>query len=163
MSDIFILYDEEYHEIRKILSRLKEESNSRLVFLADRNGQAIAIIGDLDELDSTALASLTAGNVAATDSLAKLLGSKGFHSLFHEGERENMHISPIGAHIILGVIFDEKTSLGLVRLRVKKASTELNALFENIQRKKERGELPESPPPLADITDEDIEKLFKGG
>ncbi|MGQ9619280.1 MAG: roadblock/LC7 domain-containing protein [Candidatus Aminicenantia bacterium] len=162
MTEIFVLYDEEYHEIRKILSRLKEESNSRLVFLADRNGQAIAVIGDLDELDSTALASLTAGNVAATDSLAKLLGSKSFHSLFHEGERENMHISPIGTHIILGVIFDEKTSLGLVRLRVKKASTELNSLFESIKNKKERGELPDSSSPLSEITDEDIEKLFRG-
>ncbi len=157
-----MLYDEEYHEIRKVLLRLKEESNSRIVFIADRNGQAIAVIGDLEELDSTALASLTAGNVAATDSLAKLLGSKGFHSLFHEGERENMHISPIGSHIILGVIFDEKTSLGLVRLRVKKAASELSAIFDNLKKKKERGELPEAPPPLSEITDEDIEKLFRG-
>ena len=62
-----------------------------------------------------------------------------------------------------GVIFDERSSLGLVRLRVKKASQELNDVFARIMSKVERekaaaGAAFESP--FAEITDEDIDSLF---
>jgi len=62
---------------------------------------------------------LTAGNIAATGGLAKLIGEREFSILFHEGERDNLHISIVGQRVILVVIFDQKSSLGLVRLRVK--------------------------------------------
>ena len=81
------------------------------------------------------MASLTAGNVAATDALAKLIGEKEFSVLFHEGERDNIHISIVGLRVILVVIFDERSSLGLVRLRVKKAAVELNGVFDSIMQK----------------------------
>ena len=47
----------------------------------------------------------TAGNVAATDGLAKLIGEKEFSILFHEGERDNIHISLVAQRVILVVIF----------------------------------------------------------
>ena len=82
----------------------------------DKNGQQIAANGDLESVDTTSLASLTAGNVAATDGLAPDRG-KGVHP-FHEGEKDNIHISIVG-RVILVVIFDDRSSLGLVRLRVQ--------------------------------------------
>ena len=117
----------------------------------------------IENLDTTSLASLTAGNVAATDGLAKLIGEKEFSILFHEGEKDNIHISIVAQRVILVVIFDERSSLGLVRLRVKKASQELNDVFARIIAKVERekqqaGAAFESP--FAEITDEDIDALF---
>jgi hypothetical protein len=53
--------------------------------------------GELEQFDTTSLASLTAGNVAATDGLAKLIGEKEFSILFHEGERDNIHISIVAS------------------------------------------------------------------
>ena len=158
-----ILHPEEYERIRDRISRLRTECNAKMVFLVDKNGQQIAAHGDIDAVDTTALASLAAGNVAATDSLARLIGEKEFSILFHEGERDNLHISIVGGKMILVVIFDERSSLGLVRLRVKKASEELNRVFGNIMSKVERekaaaGAAFESP--FAEITDEDIDSLF---
>ena len=69
----------------------------------------------------TSLASLAAGNIAATGGLASLIGEKEFSILFHEGERDNMHISVIDNRLILVVIFDKRSSVGLVRLRVRRA------------------------------------------
>jgi len=125
-----VMYEEEYLQIKDILHRLQVDSNSKIVFLVDKNGQQIASMGDMRGVDATSLASLTAGNVAATDGLAKLIGEKEFSILFHEGERDNIHISLVAQRVILVVIFDEKSSLGLVRLRVKKASMELEKTFE---------------------------------
>jgi len=55
------------------------------------------------------------------------------------------------------VIFDNKTGLGLVRLRVKKASEELNGIFEALLKKVQD---PARETPFAEITDEDIDNLF---
>ena len=158
-----VMYDEEFNQIKTIISKLRVDANAKLVFLVDKNGQQIAAHGDVESLDTTSLASLTAGNVAATDALAKLLGEKEFSILFHEGERDNIHISIVGLRVILVVIFDERSSLGLVRLRVKKASTVLNDIFVRIMEKVETekstyGSSVDSP--FAEITDEDIDSLF---
>ncbi len=162
-SPDMVMYEEEYQKIKSIITRLRGESNAKLVFLVDKNGQQIAVQGDLENLDATSLASLTAGNVAATDGLAKLIGEKEFSILFHEGEKDNIHISIVAQRVILVVIFDSRSSLGLVRLRVKKASVELTEVFESVVRKirteRESGGLEEESP-FAEITDEDIDSLF---
>ncbi len=80
-----VMYDEEFNQIKSIISKLRVDANAKLVFLVDKNGQQIAAHGNIDNLDTTSLASLTAGNVAATDALAKLIGEKEFSILFHEG------------------------------------------------------------------------------
>jgi len=55
------------------------------------------------------------------------------------------------------VIFDSKSSLGLVRLRVRKASDQLNEIFELLLSKVQE---PGADSPFAEITDDDIDNLF---
>jgi len=156
-----VLHDEEYQKIREVITRLRGECNAKVVFLVDKNGQQIAAEGELEAIDTTALASLAAGNVAATDSLARLIGEKEFSILFHEGERDNLHISVVGGRVILVVIFDERSSLGLVRLRVKKGSAELGAILDVMMKKSAAPrKAAAGGSPFAEITDEDIDKLF---
>src|SRR5512136_1986081 len=154
-----VMYEEEYKHINQVISKLRIDANAKVVFLVDKNGQQIAARGEIENLDTTSLASLTAGNVAATDGLARLIGEKEFSILFHEGERDNIHISIVAQRLILVVIFDERSSLGLVRLRVKKASAEVEEVLNQMASKAaEQGEAPVSP--FAEITDEDIDALF---
>jgi predicted regulator of Ras-like GTPase activity (Roadblock/LC7/MglB family) len=162
MPDL-VLYDDEFRKIKESLQRLASDANASVVFLVDKNGQQIAAVGDLTTLDTTSLASLTAGNVAATDGLARLIGEREFSILFHEGERDNIHISIVAQRVILVVIFDERTSLGLVRLRVRRAMAELEKIFEEIARKAEKEKqvlTADFDSPFAEITDEDIDRLF---
>jgi predicted regulator of Ras-like GTPase activity (Roadblock/LC7/MglB family) len=162
-SPDLIMYDEEFQLIKEIISRLRVEANAKIVFLVDKNGQQIAANGDLESVDTTSLASLTAGNVAATDGLARLIGEKEFSILFHEGEKDNIHISIVGQRVILVVIFDDRSSLGLVRLRVRKASMELEKVFQDLLKKveAEKSNLASGfESPFAEITDEDIDNLF---
>ncbi len=156
-----VMYDEEYKRIMTLIEKLLRESNSNVIFLVDKNGQLIAATGETEHLDTTSLASLTAGNIAATGGLAKLIGEKEFSILFHEGEKDNIHISIIGGRIILVVIFDQRSSLGLVRLRVKKASLELGNILADLVKKTEiHDEAPGVDSPFAEITDDDIDNLF---
>ena len=155
-----ILYEEDYSRLRQLCTRLHRESSASLVFLVDRNGQLLAASGDTHSLDTTSMASLTAGNIAATGGLARLLGEREFPHLFHEGERASLHLSLIGPRAILVVIFDDRSSLGLVRLRIRRISMDLLKLFEEVEERSRKGD---HLSPFADITDEDIENLFGDG
>ena len=157
MNSGLVMYDEEFRVIAGICDRLTRDANAKVVFLVDKNGQLIASSGAAQNLDTTSLASLTAGNVAAMGGLAKLIGEKEFPNQFHEGERESLHMSIVGGRVVLVVIFDAKSSLGLVRLRVKKACEQLNGIFEALIKKADD---PARQTPFAEITDDDIDHLF---
>lgn len=157
------MYEEEFSRIDEELQRLYVQTNAKVVFLVDKNGQLIASAGETRDIDTTSLASLTAGNIAATGGIARLLGEKEFTILFHEGEKDNIHISLIGQRVILVVIFDKRSSLGLVRLRVKKSSEAFVKIFNDIASKSEKEKSADSfdESPFAEISDEDIDNLFR--
>ncbi len=161
VSDL-VLLESDHARLTAVLERLRQDANARLTFLLDKNGQQIAMAGDLGGVDPTSLASLTAGNVAATDGLAKLIGEREFSILFHEGERDNLHINVVAERAILVVLFDLRSSLGLVRLRVKKATGDLGAILEEVVARSEarRAGAFGGVSPFAEITDEDIDALF---
>jgi len=152
-----VMYEEEFNLIKQVISKLRIDANAKVVFLVDKNGQLIASSGAAQNLDTTSLASLTAGNVAAMGGLAKLIGEKEFPNQFHEGEKESLHMSIVGGRVVLVVIFDAKSSLGLVRLRVKKAGEELAKVFDVLAKKQAT---PGAQSPFAEITDDDIDNLF---
>src|SRR5438105_10251414 len=153
-----VILESRFHNIKALLARLRLDSSARLVVLVDKDGQQIAVHGELGDLDTTSLASLAAGNVAATGGMARLIGEKEFPTLSHEGEKESIHISVIG-RVLLVVVFDDRSSLGLVKLRSKQVSQELAAVFAAIERESYQNNLSNALP-FGDITDEDIESLF---
>ncbi len=162
--DLF-LYEEDHIALKQAVERLCRESEAKAVFLIDKNGQQLMAAGDYGDIDTVSLATLAAGNVAATDGLARLLGEQGFTILFHEGERDNIHISIVGDLAILVVIFDDRTSVGLVRLRVKRSTDALESvLVQAVKRQqavKEQAGEAEKKSDLQEITDEEIENLFR--
>lgn len=157
MGNQLVMYEEELLQINAVCKVLQRDSNAKAVLVIDRNGQAISEAGEVEHLDITSLSSLTAGNVAATGGIANLLSEKEFTGQFHEGERTNVHISIVASRVILLVLFDKRSSLGLVRLRVNKATVNLTAVLDNLVRKSEDGSKNSI---LTEITDDDIDKLF---
>jgi predicted regulator of Ras-like GTPase activity (Roadblock/LC7/MglB family) len=154
----FIIDEHQFHKIKTILARLCVECAARVVFLVDRDGQPIAFHGDIGDMDTTSFSSLAAGNVAATSSMAKLIGEDVFPSVVHEGERESIFISVIGRSLLV-VVFDERSTLGLVKLRTKRASHEVAALLDEMAKSSANPTFEQSQF-FAEITDEDIDSLF---
>ena len=153
-----VMFPEEQQQMSMVCQRLARDANAKAVLLIGRDGQPIADAGDVHELDVTSLSSLTAGNVAATGGIAQLLAEREFAGQFHEGEKTNVHISIVGARVILVVLFDERSSLGLVRLRVRKASSELTLVLDVMVKKSTLGA--SQPSVFSEITDDDIDNLF---
>ena len=152
-----VMFEEEQQQIQAICDRLQRDSNSIAILVINKDGQEIARAGNTEHLDVTSLSSLFAGNVAATGGIAKLLAEKEFSGQFLEGEKTSYHISIVGQRVILVVLFDGRSSLGLVRLRVKKATNELVHVRDVLTKKSASGS---QPSVFSEITDDDIDNLF---
>lgn len=158
MKHPFILYGEDIEKIETICQILYQGAHAKSVFVVDKDGQLIAQCGETTSIDTTALASLTAGAIAAAGGLAQLIGEKEFPVQLHEGERESIHTSLVGNRFILVLIFDERSSLGLVRMRLKKAHLELAKLLSFFESRE--ANLAEKPKLLSEISDDDIDAFF---
>lgn len=154
----FIIQEQQFQRMKSVIGRLCVECAARVVFLVDRDGQTIAFHGDIGDMDTTSFSSLAAGNVAATSSMAKLIGEDVFPSVVHEGERESIFISVIGRSLLV-VVFDERSTLGLVKIRAKKASREVAAILDEAVSDSAAASLAANSI-FSEITDEDIDSLF---
>jgi len=150
--------EDDFGAITKSLERFLFDSNARCALLMDRAGQLVATVGEQPKFDPTAFATLTAADFSANDQLAKLIGENDFSSLFHQGEKESMYLADVARRVILVVLFDNRTTLGLVRLKMKATVDELAKLFEEVFK---RGAGDGSKPSILAGADDEIDKLFQ--
>jgi predicted regulator of Ras-like GTPase activity (Roadblock/LC7/MglB family) len=154
----FILQEHQFQRLKNVLARLCVECAARVVFLVDRDGQPIAFHGDIGDMDTTSFSSLAAGNVAATTSMAQLIGEDVFPAVVHEGERESIFISVIGRSLLV-VVFDERSTLGLIKIRSKRTSFEVAGILEEVVASSAAMNA-SNDAFFAEISDEDIDDLF---
>jgi predicted regulator of Ras-like GTPase activity (Roadblock/LC7/MglB family) len=151
--------EEDSQRIHTILSAFLRESNARTGMIVDRTGQMVAVVGEEPTFDPTAFASLTAADFSANDQLARMIGEPEFGSLFHQGEKESMYLADIARRVILVVLFDNRTTLGLVKLRVRTTVTELRQVFEDMFTRGTAGQANVETGFLGEAEDE-LDKLF---
>ena len=156
MNTQTVLFEEDSKRLSQACIKLQQQAYARAVFLLDKDGQLLASEGETANIDTTSLASLTAGNIAATGGLAKLLGEREFPVQVHEGERESIHISLVGERLILVILFDERSSLGLIRLKLKHTYNDILEISRDIFNKS-NGEVKSV---FSEITDDDIDDFF---
>ena len=120
------IFEEDYWAINNVLDDLLKSSKAGNVLLIDRTGQLITQCGPDVDFDLTSFASLCAADFEANYQLAELIGEKDFSTLLPPG-RQGQHVPGQDRQgVVLVVLFDKSTTLGLVRLRVKRAVEELD-------------------------------------
>jgi hypothetical protein len=85
------------------------------------------------------------------------VGENDFSSLFHQGEKESIYVADIARRLLLVIIFDSRTTVGLVRLRMKAEVEELTLLVDRVF---SRGRNSAAPDKLLKGADDEIDKLF---
>ncbi len=165
MAENVNVFEDDFWAISEKLNELLKNTNSQAVLLIDKAGQLITTAGDVSQLDTTSFASLSAADFAATSQLAMLVGEKEFATLFHQGEKQNIYVASIEARVMLAVVFDQRTTLGLVRVRVKQTVAELVKLFQAIFSKLDGGPGAQPQSPLGSDfgaeAESELDNLFK--
>jgi len=131
-DDNLIIYEEEIEKIDAVLGKMLKGAEAKCALLVDKDGHLITRQGFTHSLDTTALAALLAGSFASTKEIAKLVGESEFSVLFHQGKKDHIHMSLVGDRSIMVVIFDDRTTIGMVRLYAKEAAAELAKIFTSL-------------------------------
>ncbi|OGC90296.1 MAG: hypothetical protein A2W25_05790 [candidate division Zixibacteria bacterium RBG_16_53_22] len=111
--------------------RIIKEAEAKCALLVDKDGHLVTRQGFTHTLDTTALAALLAGSFASTKEIARLVGEPEFSVLFHQGKKDHIHISLINDRTILVIIFDDRTTIGMIRLYSKEIGESLKGILES--------------------------------
>ena len=90
----------------------------------------------------------------------KMIGEDEFASLVHQGEKESMYLADVAKRVILVVLFDQRATLGLVKLKAKAAVEHLNRVFEDMFNRVGTGGGPTQQQGLLEGAEDEIDKLF---
>lgn len=120
---------QDVQQLDQLLASFLGETHASCAVLVDRSGRLLTAVGDTSSLDQITFASLVAGDFAASDQLAALLGEKEFSSLYHQGECRSMFLADVAGWAILAALFDGRTTLGMVRLKSKAVVPKFATLF----------------------------------
>jgi predicted regulator of Ras-like GTPase activity (Roadblock/LC7/MglB family) len=116
------LFANQIDEVNAALLRLLKKAEAKCALLVDKDGHMVTRQGFTQALDTTALAALLAGSFASTREIARLVGEPEFSVLFHQGKKDHIHISLVGERTILAIVFDDRTTIGMVRLYAKETA-----------------------------------------
>ena len=123
------IHEDTARQIGAVLSTFLSESAAADVLLIDRSGQLLAQGDTARSLDTVSLCALAAGAFSSTAAMARLLGEPEFTMLFHQGIKENIHVTAVDEGAILLATFDSRTTVGMVRLFAKEASAAIGAIL----------------------------------
>lgn len=147
-------------EIQQLLLAFLHDGGARCAILLDRRGRPVTAVGDMTDLDETSFASLAAADFDASDQLAGLLGEPEFTALYHQGVTGSMYLSDITGIAILAAVFDQRTTLGMVRLKTRDVVPRLQQLLAALA-EREPGETGLEPG-FGDDAAGEIDRLLTG-
>ncbi|HUW56029.1 MAG TPA: roadblock/LC7 domain-containing protein [Planctomycetota bacterium] len=125
-----VYYAEDTEALEQVLDRLLDLSRAKRALLIDVEGHMVCSRGGgLDDLDIESVSALVAGTFAATKETARLLGQEEFSVLFHQGEKDSIQLTLMDDRLLLGIIFDDSTTIGMVRLYAKETARKVQEVL----------------------------------
>jgi predicted regulator of Ras-like GTPase activity (Roadblock/LC7/MglB family) len=159
-DQIGFLGSDDVRRFEELLTALVDEARVACALLIDRAGRLLSAAGDVGALDGTAFASLASADFAASHRLAVLLGEEEFGSLYHHGATRSMFLADIAGTAILAVLFDTRTTLGMVRIKTKLLVPRFAEYLTLLAERGPSGEVVQMEADWASEAESEIERLF---
>ena len=116
--------------VEEPLVRFIDDARVRLVLLLESSGRVLAQHGFTRSVDVMSACALAAAIHASAAEIGRQLDGEPFTSLHHHGQARQIFLAELptarGSHILL-TVFDDATSIGLVRLYFTELSKRLAA------------------------------------
>ena len=158
--DRLTFYEEDMEQIDKLLGEFLRLSGAKCALLVDQDGHLVTKRGEVRTIDMDTISALVAGSFAATKEMARLLGENEFSALFHQGERDNIQLSLVGDRTLLTILFDDRTTVGMVRLYASETAKKLAIIYEKCASRKPMEGDPTLAKDYGDDAKRKLENLF---
>lgn len=147
------IYPDQDRKIIDLLSRLSQKLPAQFLLLTDVTGQVILSQGEQKSVDLISLGSLVAGDLAASQEIARLTGEyQDYQLVLREGSTSHTFIAEAGHYLALLAQVSHEVPLGWARVLLQKTARELaNVLAASTAS-------PAPPPP--ELVQDDLPDLF---
>jgi predicted regulator of Ras-like GTPase activity (Roadblock/LC7/MglB family) len=145
MAPNVVIHESDGARIQAVLERFMADAACAATLLIDRSGESLAVAGAARAFDMVSIAALAAGAFSSSAPLARLLGETEFSVLMHEGVKESLHVSTVDDGSILLTIFDERTTVGMVRVFAREASKKIGAILAEARTRSRRTDAVAAP------------------
>lgn len=124
------IYPSQNKAIEQVVTELIQKVPARFVLLVDVTGQVILARGEQGRVDLIALGSLVAGDLAASQEIARLTGEYQDHQMvLREGHTVHTFIAEAGIHLAFLVQISNDVPLGWARMLIQQAARQLADLL----------------------------------
>lgn len=158
------LFESDFKLIDDVLDELLQRTNALSAHLIDRSGQIITSAGRVDDFDVTSFASLAAADFTANAELAQLLGDQAVEAVINEGRARSVYSRLLADRVIMSVVFDKRSTLGIVRTRSRRGANTLDQVFRKLFEKVGIADTPsqafEAAPDFAAAAASEVDALF---
>jgi predicted regulator of Ras-like GTPase activity (Roadblock/LC7/MglB family) len=153
------VFPEQQKAIDKILVNLRQELPAHFLLLGDVTGQIVQARGERDNIDLVALGSLMAGDLAASQEIARLTGEyQNYQMILREGSSKHTFISEVGHHLILLVQVSNDVPLGWARKFIQRTVRQVEDIMANTPLEVQQPGLEKQLAPM--LNQEDLPGLF---
>ena len=128
-TQALVFYEDDIQAIEAIMDAFLKKSVARCALLVDQDGHMITTRGKTENVDLDTISALVAGSFAATKALARQFGDEDFTALFHQGRGGNIQLSLVGERALLTALFEDNTTIGMVRLYASESAKRLGDIF----------------------------------
>ncbi len=116
--------------IDQLLKAVEERCPAQLVLAVETSGVLVSVLGKREVMDPIALASLVAGDIVASQEIARMTGQyQKCQLVVREGLATNTFIGEAGDSMILFVQVEKTVPLGWARLVINEACHQLAAII----------------------------------
>lgn len=158
--DRLTFYEEDIEQIDKLLGEFLRLSGAKCALLIDKEGHLVTKRGEVRTIDMDTISALVAGSFAATKEMARLLGEEEFSALFHQGARDNIQLSLVGDRTLLTILFDDRTTVGMVRLYATETAKKLATIYHKAAERQAQHGDPELDKDYGDDAKRRLDNLF---
>lgn len=142
--------------LQQIVADLLNRLPARFILLSDVAGQIICAKGEHEGINLVALSSLMAGDLAASQEIARLTGEyQDYQLILREGQTSHTVISEAGQNLVVMAQVAYEVPLGWVRLQMQQTVRQLAAQMDVLVANRE--DVPVTP---VDTGDESLADLF---
>jgi predicted regulator of Ras-like GTPase activity (Roadblock/LC7/MglB family) len=134
-------WDRHFGSVWRELELTLKHAGAATAVLVDTSGNAVTYAGEEPGFDLASFASLARGDYLATQEMAVLLGEESMQWVVHQGMDGGVVLVPLHPMLILAVVFDGRTTLGLVRHAMRKDRERLRVATEPLLGLLERQDL----------------------
>lgn len=158
--DRLLFYKDDIDKIDQLLTEFLRLSGAKCALLIDKEGHLVTKRGELRTIDIDTISALVAGSFAATKEMARLLGEAEFSALFHQGERDNIQLTLVGDRTLLTILFDDRTTVGMVRLYAGETAKKMVEIYKATIERTRHGSAPVMSNEYHSESKKSLDKLF---